>query len=250
MGIIRSAKRPREAQSFEIAEGITITSTGAVNIYIPFVVNHIDFFPSSFKLFVHEIVIYIDPVIVDEPEPADYILITHSHSDHFSISDIKRLLKKETVVICPKCPYKKLANLLAGFTVMKIEPEKKIRVGDIIIEVIGAYNIKSGPIVPHSRSAQNVGYIISSGDVSIYHAGDTDYTTEMRALKNITAALIPIAGGNLTLSTEKAAEFVNHLKPIFATPMHYDIGTDEVDEFKRLIQNNIQVIVLDGQKSG
>lgn len=93
MGIERSKKRVPKPINFEILKGITITSTGAVNINVPLIVNHVNFFPSSFKLNIHQRVIYIDPVIVEKDEPADYILITHSHQDHFSMPDIRNLLK-------------------------------------------------------------------------------------------------------------------------------------------------------------
>jgi L-ascorbate metabolism protein UlaG (beta-lactamase superfamily) len=51
----------------------------------------VDFFPSGFKLRIKEKAIYIDPVCIGDYEAADYILITHSHGDHFSLRDIKKL---------------------------------------------------------------------------------------------------------------------------------------------------------------
>ncbi|WP_162300677.1 MBL fold metallo-hydrolase [Anaerosacchariphilus polymeriproducens] len=248
MGIIKSKIRSKKPISFEIDEGITITSTGATNINIPFLVNHVDFFPSSFKLDVHKNVIYIDPLIVDEEVPADYILITHPHQDHFSKNDIRKLLKRETKVICPKSVFKKLSKELEGYTIIEIKPGDKMDFGNLTIESIEAYNIKSGFWVPHSKSALYVGYIINSGKVRIYHAGDTDYTPEMMKLKNINLALTPIDGGKLSMTTEKAAEFINNLNPQFAVPMHYMIGTDEVEKFKELVNRNTRIIVMDGLK--
>ena len=35
---------------------------------------------------------YIDPFKIDVKEPADIILITHSHYDHFSQSDINKII--------------------------------------------------------------------------------------------------------------------------------------------------------------
>lgn len=247
MGIIRSEKRSPILRSFEISKDIILTSTGAVNINVPFIVNHVDFFPSSFKLEVNEKVVYIDPVIIDEDVPADYILITHSHPDHFSKNDIKKLLKKETIVICPKIVHKKLSKELSNYSVMITSPGYKKNFGIINVESISSYNVSSGFFVPHPKSAANVGYIINIGDVNIYHTGDTDYTPKMMQLNNITIALTPIDGGNLTMSTEKAAEFINNLNPKFVVPMHYNIGTDEVRKFKELVNSHINVIILDGE---
>lgn len=246
MSMVKSKNRSTKPISFRIGEDIIITSTGTVNIYIPFIVNHVDFFPSSFKLEIFEKVIYIDPVIVDEDVPADYILITHSHQDHFSVKDIRKLLKKETIIICPEKVYKKVSKKADGYTIIKTKPGDSLNFGNLTVESMGAYNVKSGFPAPHSRSVMNVGYIIGSANVKIYHTGDTDYTSEMQRLKNITAVLTPIDGGNLTMTTEKAAEFVNYLKPRFVIPMHYTIGTDETGKFKNLISSDIQVVVLEG----
>lgn len=247
MGITRSKKRALIPVDFKIDEGVVLTATGAVNIYVPLIVNHVDFFPSGFKLEVHKKVIYIDPVIVEDEKTADYILITHSHQDHFSISDIKKLLKRETVMLCPKKVYKKLSKVLAGHTIKEVSPGSHMSFGDMVIESIGAYNVKSGFLIAHPKSAKYIGYVISSGNVKIYHAGDTDYTPEMQKLDGITAALIPVDGGNLTMTNEKAAEFINHIKPKFVIPIHYNIGTDGIEKFKELINSDTQVVIMDGQ---
>ena len=245
MSIVKSDKRSTRPISFKISKDIMITSTGIVNINVPFIVNHVDFFPSSFKLEIFEKVIYIDPVIVEEDKSADYILITHAHQDHFSMKDIKRLLKKETIVICPKQVYKKISKELKGYKIVKTKPGDKMSFGNIGVESIGAYNLKSGFLVPHPKCHMNVGYIISSGDIKIYHTGDTDYTSEMRHLKNITLVLTPIDGDNLTMTTEKAAEFVNHIEPHYVIPMHYNTPTDETERLKKLINKNIKVVVME-----
>ncbi len=247
MAIVRSEKRSPVPISFKFEEDIVLTSTGAVNVHIPFIVNHVDFFPSSFKLEAHKKVIFIDPLVVDHEEPADYILITHAHQDHFSIEDIRKLLKKETMVMGPKKVYKKLSKALMGCTIKNITPGEKISFEAFTIESIAAYNLKSGFLTPHPKSAMNVGYIIGIGGVRLYHTGDTDYIPEMDQLKDMTAVLTPIDGGNLTMSTEKAAVFINHVKPEFVIPMHYNIGTDQIEHFKGLMNRNTKILIMDGQ---
>jgi len=214
---------------------------------VPLIVNS-DFFPSGFKLDAQKKVVYIDPVLVDGEEPADFLLITHPHSDHFSIQDIRKLIKGDTILICPVKVHKKLSCDHTGCIVKLIRPGERLDFDDISIESVAAYNIKAGIITPHPKSAMNVGYIITSQNTRIYHTGDTDYVPEMQRLKDINAVLTPIDGGNLTMTTPKAAALVNHLKPRFAVPMHYNIGTPGVEEFRHLIQSDTRVVVMDGQQ--
>ncbi len=61
-----------------------------------------NFIPSSFKLEAAGKVIYIDPYHIDDTAPADYIFITHPHPDHLSPPDITQIVKKETLIVCPR----------------------------------------------------------------------------------------------------------------------------------------------------
>jgi len=46
-------------------------------------------------------VIYVDPFRIDGGMIADYILITHSHYDHCSPDDIRKVMGERTVIIAP-----------------------------------------------------------------------------------------------------------------------------------------------------
>lgn len=65
-------------------------------------------------------VICIDPLLIDDPRSADYILITHAHPDHFSLSDIEKLAKKDTIIICPK----QVDNRLSAYQTLTMKPEE------------------------------------------------------------------------------------------------------------------------------
>lgn len=250
MKMIRSIKRAPKPVSLEISDSIILTSTGAVNLNVPFLVNHVDLFPSSFRLEAKGKVIYIDPVVIDDIDvlPADYILITHAHGDHFSIPDIRKLLKSGTIVCCPKAVYKKIVKAFPEYTIKEIKPGITMKFDILTVETVAAYNLKAGLITPHPKASMNVGYIISLGDVKLYHAGDTDYISEMNNVKDLTVAMIPIDGRGLTMSTDKAVEFINTIKPKIAIPMHYPIGTDQVDKFRKVVNVDTQVISMDGHE--
>ena len=44
--------------------------------------------------------IFIDPIQLSEniTDKADILLITHTHGDHVSIEDIKKIVKKDTII--------------------------------------------------------------------------------------------------------------------------------------------------------
>jgi L-ascorbate metabolism protein UlaG (beta-lactamase superfamily) len=65
-----------------------------------------------------------------------------------------------------------------------------------------------------------VGFVIELGSKRIYYAGDTDLTEEIKSLKNIDAALLPV-GGKYTMDATDAAEAANHIKPKLAIPYHW-----------------------------
>ncbi|MFC1633772.1 MBL fold metallo-hydrolase [Planctomycetota bacterium] len=164
-------------------------------------------------------IIHIDPVgreadYADMPK-ADLILITHEHGDHLDTKAIDILRKQGTqLVLTQAC-----AKRIAGFIMLNgdVQTLKGIR-----IEAVPAYNIV------HMRSAGNPfhpkgsgnGYVITFGDKKVYVAGDTENTPEMKRLKNIDVAFLPM---NLpyTMTPEMVADAARAFKPKILYPYHY-----------------------------
>ncbi len=236
-----SEKRNPTLQQTSIGENTVLSTWGTIKV------NKSHFFPSSFQLKTKDKVIYIDPVGIETTEKADYILITHSHPDHFSIKDIDKVIKSETKIICSKGVSKKLKAYNNHVQVMR--PKDVLKHDNIDVEAIPAYNTKSVFlwIKAHPKSKENIGFIINlDGNLKIYHAGDTDYIPEMKGLKNIEIALIPIGGDNLTMNEEEAAHIVNEIKPEKVIPMHYEIKNREIlKRFESFVAPDTKVIVLD-----
>ena len=165
-------------------------------------------------------VIHIDPWtnLADYTKlpKADIILITHDHFDHLDNKAIDLLKKPETQIIVSKsCEGK-----VAGATVMENGQNKKV--AGLEIEAVPAYNLEhkrpnGQPF--HPKGAGN-GYIITFGKTRVYVAGDTENTPEMKALKNIDIAFLPM---NLpyTMTPEMVADAVRAFKPKILYPYHY-----------------------------
>ena len=186
-------------------------------------------------------VIYVDPYdLREEPHDADYIFITHDHSDHFSNDDIKKVRKPSTFLIVPQ-KIGKLASVLVHDSdrLIIIKPGIYKEVDGLEFETVPAYN----NIKPyHPKSAGWVGYIIRVDHKRIYIAGDTSLTKDNQKVK-CDIALVPI-GGTYTMDAKKAAELVNILRPEVAIPTHYGsvVGKkSDAEVFKANVKPHIKV---------
>jgi len=193
---------------------------------------------ASFKIS-NKLKIYIDPFdLKAEQEKADFIFVTHEHYDHCSLADIKKLVKDDTLLIITEDCIAKLRD----FKTFPVVPGKNYEVKGIKFQTVPAYNLAK---VFHTKTSNWVGYVIEFEGIKIYHAGDTDFVPEMKELKNIDIALMPI-GGTYTMSAEEAAKAVNSFKPKIAIPMHFGkiVGSErDAERFKDLVKG-VEVKVL------
>jgi L-ascorbate metabolism protein UlaG (beta-lactamase superfamily) len=230
--IIPSSYRMPNPQSIEAGK-CKISSTGAVYLNM-FGIIKTDFVSAGIKIEYDSLIVYIDPLNVDDTVKADIIFITHSHPDHFSKTDIKKLSKPETMLTCPEIVSKKIKNQF----VETVQVGEKIDFGKIQCEVVDSYNLKA-PM--HKKGNNNVGYILSYDSIRIYIAGDTDFIPEMENLKDITVAIIPIGTGKTAMNPQAAAKAANLIHPKIVIPVHYELGKNKEKEFKELVDENIEV---------
>jgi L-ascorbate metabolism protein UlaG (beta-lactamase superfamily) len=168
-------------------------------------------------------VIYFDPFRIDgNPGDADVIFISHIHHDHLSIEDIKKLAKKDTVLVAPADCAEKAGE--AGFACKAVAPSQSCEVGGIQFSTVPAYNIGKKF---HPKENNWVGYVVRINNIAYYFAGDTDKIPEMKDIK-ADVAFLPV-GGIYTMTWKEAAEAANLMKPTIAVPMHFAeiVGTAE-----------------------
>jgi L-ascorbate metabolism protein UlaG (beta-lactamase superfamily) len=161
---------------------------------------------------------------------ADIILITHEHQDHLDLDAVKKVRKDETAIILTDL----CAKTVKGGTVMK---NGDVRVVDgIKFEAVPAYNLvhMRKPGLPFHPKGQGNGYVITFGDKRVYIAGDTENTPEMKALKNIDVALLPM---NLpyTMTPGMVADAALAFKPKILYPYH--TGDTDVAKLLPLMKN-------------
>lgn len=162
--------------------------------------------------------IYIDPFqLKDTPHDADYVFITHSHSDHFSIDDIRKVLKTSTILVVPAKMEDDARELSAEIkSIIPLKPGVYKELSGLEVETIPAYNT----VKPfHPKRAEWLGYILRIDGKRIYIAGDTGATKEAKQVR-CDIALVPV-GGTYTMDVKRAAELVNIIRPEYAIPTHY-----------------------------
>jgi L-ascorbate metabolism protein UlaG (beta-lactamase superfamily) len=186
------------------------------------------------------LVIHIDPVSecanYAKMPKADIILITHQHHDHFDPKAIALIKKENTEIL-----YSGSCDPEVQGSVMKNGDKKTVK--GLLVEAVPAYNIlhKREANTPFHPKGEGNGYILTCGDKRIYIGGDTENIPEMRNLKNIDIAFLPM---NLpyTMTPEMAADAALMFKPKVLYPYHY--GKTDPNELVRLLKGrNIEVKV-------
>jgi L-ascorbate metabolism protein UlaG (beta-lactamase superfamily) len=166
--------------------------------------------------------IEVDPVSGLEPltdyskfPKADLILITHDHTDHLDQKAISSLWKPGTILI---------ANPTSAKRIM----EKSIVIGngehlnlgsDILIDAVPAYNTTLGHLQFHPKGRDN-GYVLTLDGLRVYIAGDTEDIPELKKLKNIDIAFLPV-NQPFTMTPVQAAKAARIIHPKVLFPYHY-----------------------------
>jgi L-ascorbate metabolism protein UlaG (beta-lactamase superfamily) len=112
----------------------------------------------------------------------------------------------------------------------------------ILVEAVPAYNIvnkrpNGEPF--HPKDAGN-GYVLTLGDLRVYLAGDTEAVPEMKQLKEIDIAFLPM---NLpyTMTPEMCVEAALSFRPKILYPYHY--GETETSLLATLLGSDPEIEV-------
>ena len=181
-------------------------------------------------------VLYFDPFkIEEETHDADIIFVTHDHFDHFSVEDIKKIEKEDTVYVIPDCMY----NLLGGENVVTLLPNEKANVECYEVETIPSYNVGKDF---HPKEKGYVAYIVTIEGKRVYVAGDCDMNEDNEKVK-CDIALLPV-GGTYTMDYKQAAELAEKLNPELVIPTHYGdvVGKgNDGEKFAELLKGKVNV---------
>jgi len=185
-------------------------------------------------------VIHVDPfsAVADYSTlpKADIVLLAHEHMDHLDLKALNPVRSDKTIVVLPEV----CAKQVEGGLVMKNGDVKTV--GGLKIEAVPAYNIvhKREAGQPFHPKGVGNGYIISFGDKRVYVAGDTENIPEMKNIKNIDVAFLPM---NLpyTMTPEMAADAAKTITPKVLYPYHY--GETDTSKLVALLKDTKEIEV-------
>ena len=159
-------------------------------------------------------VIHVDPVSMYADyatlPKADLILVTHEHPDHLDSKAIQAASTANTALVTNQASAKNLPNA----TVMKNGDARTV--SGIKVEAVPAYNFDK----PFHPKGNGNGYVLTFGDKRIFVAGDTENVPEIKALKNIDVAFLPM-NQPYTMTPDQVADVARAMQPKVLYPYHF-----------------------------
>lgn len=183
--------------------------------------------------------IYIDPYNLPDNYtelPADIILVTHPHGDHYHYGSIVDIETPDTVFIFPE----NMSTEIARHDATGVNPGDSVQVGDINITAFYMYTTAPEGYEPsHPPEANWTSYIIDINGFTIFHAGDSKCIPEYEQLEGkIDVALLPLGPGCQTMYRSEVVDAIEVIQPDYFIPIHYT--EDEFDAFCTLYDVQIE----------
>ena len=143
--------------------------------------------------------IYVDPVsgyadYAALPK-ADVVLITHSHYDHLDVAAVEAIQTPQTEILCDRTSAEAFE--------------------------MNCYTMRPGSVATPRD-------YLKVEAVAAYIAGDTEPTPELKALKNIDIAFLPV-NQPYTMTVDQAVEAVKAIRPTIFYPYHYGEVEEKTD---------------------
>lgn len=184
--------------------------------------------------------IYIDPYELPSEYsdlPADVVLITHSHGDHYQEATINMLQKEGTVNVFPEI----MRTEIIRHDGVGVDPEDELDIGAIKVTAFYMYTFSPIPGTPASHPAESnyTSYIIDIDGFTVFHAGDSKNLEEYEELTGkIDVALLPLGPGCQTMYDTEVVNVLQVIDPAYFIPIHFTEGNNDafVSSYSRSIE--------------
>jgi len=191
--------------------------------------------------------IYIDPFLTGNPSAciscdsiltADAVIVTHDHSDH--LGDAFEICKKTGATLFT------IHEIAAAAEAEGIKAEGMNIGGTVESAGIKVHMVQA---LHSAERGDPTGVVIELDGKSIYHAGDTGLTYDMKLIGEFfhpDLSFLPI-GDRYTMGVPSAARAVEFTQTKKVIPIHYGtfpIVEADPEEFKKLVGSKAEVIIL------
>jgi L-ascorbate metabolism protein UlaG (beta-lactamase superfamily) len=167
---------------------------------------------------------HIDPDQIQ----ADFILVSHGHSDH--IEDCVRMAKRTGALVIASFEVAVWLSKqgIPAYHPMNIGGKKSFKFGTV--KAVNA--VHSSQLPDGSDGGNPMGYVILSDTANFYYSGDTALTMDMQLIKemtNLDFCILPI-GDNFTMDAADAARAAQMAGAKKVIGVHYNsFGFIEID---------------------
>lgn len=207
------------------------------------------------SLSINNKILLVDPFITGNPLAkhiniesieADYVLITHAHQDH--ILDVEAIAKRTGAKIISN--YEIVMHYLAkDFVGHPVNHGGTCMFDEILIKYVNAIHTSSFP--DGTYGGQPGGFVISYNNKSVYIAGDTAVTFDMKLIPvqfKLNLAILPI-GDNFTMGVSDAIIASDFVECDKILGCHYDtfppIEIDKKEAIGKFKSAGKELILLD-----
>jgi L-ascorbate metabolism protein UlaG (beta-lactamase superfamily) len=184
--------------------------------------------------------IYIDPVDLPSEygdSPADAILITHEHGDHYQRSIIDMLQKEGTMNVFPEI----MEDEIERHDGTGVVPGDEVTVGSITVTAFHMYTFSvTGSAATHPAESDYAGYIVDIDGFTIFHAGDSKNIPEYEDLSGtIDVAMLPLGPGCQTMADVEVVDAILVIEPGYFVPIHFTEGDNDqfVSRYRTTIES-------------
>ena len=199
--------------------------------------------------------ILVDPFITGNPKAshiniedlkADYILLTHAHQDH--ILDVEAIAERTNATIVSNY------EIVMYYGAKNLQGHPVNHGGTFTTDTFSAKYVNAihtSSFPDGSYGGQPGGFVITAGDKSLYIAGDTALTMDMKLIPmttKLTVSILPI-GDNFTMGVDDAIIASDFVECNTVIGCHFDtfppIEINVADAKSKFTNANKELVILE-----
>jgi len=172
---------------------------------------------SSVQLEYGDIVVQVDPwgaAGLEGAKKADLIVITDNPGHHLDVEAVAKLSDENTSVVIAANGASQLPNAIV------LVNGEMAKVAGVTIEAVSTYDIIPG--VPEHPKGDANGYVLTLGGKKLFFAGVTECVDEVKALRDIDVAFMPLNIPLGRMTPAASADCTKILDPSVVYSYHYD----------------------------